>query len=226
VIKRLALLRRRDGFGKAAFDRYWRGPHGDLARTLPGLVGYLQNSVTSWPSAPAATTPGFSIDGLAELWFDSAESMARAFDSDAGQALPADEKAFLDGITILAVTETILREGRGATKAFLLLGGENAPALRTAIRDNCEKSGLPEIAACIENRIEAVITSPDLWTEPAPPIAAFELRFEKLTDVERAFRSAEWSRLRARAGPGCKVFVALVDEVVIVARGSVGSAIN
>jgi uncharacterized protein (TIGR02118 family) len=226
VIKRLALLRRRDDFDKTAFDNYWRGPHGDLAKRLPGLAGYHQNSVIAAAPDPAGTSPGFTIDGLAELWFDNTDDMARAFDSAPGRALPADEKAFLDGITILAVTEDVVRKGRGEKKAFLLLAGENANALAAAFRECGQTDGLPEMRACVENRIEAVIANPDLWTEPVPPAFVFELRFDQSHDVRRTFSSASWLQLRVSAGAGCIVGVLAVDEAEIVKRATVTTRAN
>ena len=62
------------------FDAYWQNQHGPLVKSVPEFMRhvrkYLQCHIVenSVPLGVAA-----SYDGVAELWFDSAEEIAQAF---------------------------------------------------------------------------------------------------------------------------------------------------
>ena len=67
----------------------WIGPlHTGIVRKVPGLRRWVQNH----PATPPNGTP----DGIGELWFDSAEAMARAMKSAEMAAAGEDAKRFLD----------------------------------------------------------------------------------------------------------------------------------
>lgn len=95
MIQEIVLLRRRPGMDRDAFHRYWRETHGPLAAKLPGLRKYVQAHVI--PDPAQADLP---YDGIAELWFDSAEALQAALASPEGQAARADLPNFLDQDTV------------------------------------------------------------------------------------------------------------------------------
>ena len=67
----------------------WIGPlHTGIVRKVPGLRRWVQNH----PSMP----PTGMADGIGELWFDSADAMARAMKSPEMAAAGEDAKRFLD----------------------------------------------------------------------------------------------------------------------------------
>ena len=219
MIKRLALLRRRRDLSAEAFGRYWRGPHSDLARAIPHLLRYQQNVVAKVLLHHPANAPAFQVDGLAELWFESADYMAEAFGSPAGRALPEDEAKFLDGITVLAVAETTLRQGGGAAKLFLLNAQRDPagpPGLGQALVDACRAGGFPEIAGCTVESVAGVFTNPDLWTEPLRPATVLVLRFQSEPVATGFLVSRDWTRLLEQAGGDCKVGALLTDETRMV----------
>ena len=47
MIKRVSLLRRRDGMSREAFFAHWTGPHADIVRQLPGIRGLRFGKVQS-----------------------------------------------------------------------------------------------------------------------------------------------------------------------------------
>ena len=55
------------------FGAYWRGEHVAIARHVPGLRRYVQNHFL--PESIQGEPP---CDGVAELWFDSAEAFQQA----------------------------------------------------------------------------------------------------------------------------------------------------
>ena len=106
MIKLVFCLRRRPEMTAQAFQDYWRGTHAELVRARAGVLGirrYVQTHTEDLPGlhrslqnrnggAPAP------YDGVAELWFDSLESIRN--DDPARQKAAAelleDERNFID----------------------------------------------------------------------------------------------------------------------------------
>ena len=76
-------LVRRDDMTRADFERWWLEEHAPLARTLPGVERIRFNLLDE--DAP--------FDGIAELWFPSAEAAAAAYETEIGKAVAADSVA-------------------------------------------------------------------------------------------------------------------------------------
>jgi len=69
----IQFLRRAGSIGATAFNRQWRESHGRAVLAgLPAVSRYVQNTVVALPP------PGYGYDGIAELWFDTPESVAGA----------------------------------------------------------------------------------------------------------------------------------------------------
>ncbi len=104
--KRMSILRRRDDIGEDEFRREWCA-HGDLVRRIPGLRGYRQSVVTARERTKGqpCSHDELPIDGIGELWFESAETLRAAFSSPAGQAAVAHARAFLAEVTALRIVE-------------------------------------------------------------------------------------------------------------------------
>ncbi|HUD17238.1 MAG TPA: EthD domain-containing protein [Acidimicrobiales bacterium] len=106
MIKLIFCLRRRQDISEEEFHRYWRHEHGPLvirhAATL-GIRRYVQLHTVSGPvNAMLAATRGGpeAYDGVAELWFDSADALASSAATEKGMAAAADlardEERFID----------------------------------------------------------------------------------------------------------------------------------
>lgn len=76
-------LVRRDDMSREDFRRWWLQEHAPLARTLPGVRRIRFNVLDE----------GAPFDGIAELWFDSAEAADAAYATDIGKAVAADSLA-------------------------------------------------------------------------------------------------------------------------------------
>jgi uncharacterized protein (TIGR02118 family) len=106
VVKLVFCLHRRSDIDEDEFHRYWREVHGPLATSLAPVLGirrYVQlhtipggfsHSLGAGRGAPE------HFDGVAELWFDSLDSMVAAALSPEGAAaaetLRLDEAKFID----------------------------------------------------------------------------------------------------------------------------------
>jgi uncharacterized protein (TIGR02118 family) len=100
VIKRISLVRRKEGMSREEFLAHWMGPHCDIVRQLPGLRGLRFGVVLGWTPEEAAW------DGVGELWFDSVEAAEAAFASDPVRSLLAEDRpSFLGGIQVCFVEE-------------------------------------------------------------------------------------------------------------------------
>ena len=106
MIKMIFCLRRRPEMTQAEFQCYWRDVHAPLVREAAPLLNirrYVQSHAFDDPRiAPAADARGCDVppfDGVAELWWDSAEDIVAAGATkagrDAGRRLLADEANFI-----------------------------------------------------------------------------------------------------------------------------------
>ena len=91
MTKVIFVVHKRPDMDRDEFRRYWRDVHGPLAARIPGLRKYVQNH-----PLPDAASGDLPCDGIAELWFDSAEAMRAGFASPEGTATTADVPNFLD----------------------------------------------------------------------------------------------------------------------------------
>ena len=106
VTKLVFCLRRRDGMSLEEFQRYWRETHAPLVRSHAEALGirrYVQVHTRPSPVGDAVSASRGGVegyDGVAELWFDSAEAIATAAATpdgiEAGAALLEDERRFID----------------------------------------------------------------------------------------------------------------------------------
>lgn len=96
MITRIGLAPRLPGLSQQEFGEHWRSTHGDLALSIPGLRGYVQNHpVLDGAGRPLLANPGF--DACAETFFDSVDSMLEGFASEHYQvAVQADEAKLID----------------------------------------------------------------------------------------------------------------------------------
>jgi uncharacterized protein (TIGR02118 family) len=106
MIKLTFCLRRRPDLTKDAFLRYWREEHAARVRPRMAVLGmrrYVQLRALDGPLAEAiARSRGGPepFDGVAEIWFDDVDSLARHGGTEAGKAaakeLFKDEQSFID----------------------------------------------------------------------------------------------------------------------------------
>jgi uncharacterized protein (TIGR02118 family) len=107
VIKLVFCLRRRADLSREEFQRHWRETHAPLVRERGPALGirrYVQDHTlpagTSAALAASRDVEEDEYDGVAELWWDSAESLAAAVSTPEGQRAGAelleDERRFID----------------------------------------------------------------------------------------------------------------------------------
>jgi uncharacterized protein (TIGR02118 family) len=84
-----------------AFERYYRGTHIPIAKTMPGLRSYTIN--TGPVSTPEGKAPYFLV---ATLEFDSMEAIGAAFASPEGRAAAGDVPNFATGGVTMVMYET------------------------------------------------------------------------------------------------------------------------
>jgi hypothetical protein len=107
VIRLVFVLRRKQGLTLAEFQDRWRLEHGPIVaanQNALGVLRYTQSHRLDDPmnAAIAAARGGMEepYDGVAELWWESEESLRAAGTTDAGRragkALLADEAEFID----------------------------------------------------------------------------------------------------------------------------------
>ena len=95
MFKAIILLTRRDDMTREAFAQWWLHEHGPLARQLPGLRRLTFNLVAN----------DSTVDGVSELWFDSAAAFEAAYASAIGKQVAADSMAHVARRERLLVAE-------------------------------------------------------------------------------------------------------------------------
>jgi uncharacterized protein (TIGR02118 family) len=107
MIKLVFCVRQRSDLSREEFYRYWLNDHGPLVASFADTLKiqrYVQSHTVS-PELGEATSAarGMKVagfDGLAELWWESAEALESALSSAEGQAanlaLLEDEARFID----------------------------------------------------------------------------------------------------------------------------------
>lgn len=105
MVKLVFCLRRLPHLSREEFQRYWLGTHAPLVQERAALLGirrYVQVHTLDTPRNDALRARNGSdepYDGVAELWYDSLESMGGARSAEARQAgreLLEDERNFID----------------------------------------------------------------------------------------------------------------------------------
>jgi len=98
MIKLIVCAVRRHDFTFEQFDTYWRERHGPLVRSVPEFTRHVRRYVQCHlTTAKVPLMQAEGCDGIAELWFDSAEAMNRAFvEPRYLEVIRPDELEFLD----------------------------------------------------------------------------------------------------------------------------------
>ena len=106
MIKLVFCLRRRSDLSREAFQRYWRKTHAPLVASVAETLNirryhqlHTVDDSINGPIQASRGGPG-SYDGVAELWWDSLESLAAPGQTEEGRAAGAmlleDERRFID----------------------------------------------------------------------------------------------------------------------------------
>jgi uncharacterized protein (TIGR02118 family) len=111
MIKSVSLLTRKDGMTHAEFMKHWVDVHAPLAHAVPGLRRYVQSHIVEERTRPDIPATAVDIDGIAELWYDDREAMARALVSPEARALHADGALFIGRIKTFTVEEHVVIPG-------------------------------------------------------------------------------------------------------------------
>ncbi len=107
MIKLVYCLRRRAQLSREEFQRYWQQNHGPLVRERAAALGikrYVQvHTLSNGLNRALAASRSCNeeeFDGVAELWWDSAEALAAPGGTEKGRKaareLLEDEREFID----------------------------------------------------------------------------------------------------------------------------------
>ena len=111
MIKSISLLTRKDGMTHEQFMKHWVEIHGPLALGVPGLRRYLQSHILEERKRADIPSTNVEVDGIAELWYDDREAMARAIATPEAKALYADGALFIGKIKTFTVEEKVIIGG-------------------------------------------------------------------------------------------------------------------
>ena len=109
MIKAAIVFKRKPGMDIDAFRTYWLNEHPKAVLRMPGLVRYIQNH-----PLPGGYAKGeLACDGVAETWWEDAETLKRNATTPEFAALREDEARFIDRATMttLLVEEHVVVDG-------------------------------------------------------------------------------------------------------------------
>jgi uncharacterized protein (TIGR02118 family) len=108
VIKIISLLTRKAGMTHEQFIKHWVEVHAPLSRAVPGLRRYVQSHILEERKHPHIPSTDIEVDGIAELWYDDREAMARSGASPEAKALFADGALFIGKIKSFTIEERVI----------------------------------------------------------------------------------------------------------------------
>ena len=110
MIKSIGLLCRKPELTHEQFVKHWLEIHGPLARAVPGVKRYGQSHIVGERTRADIPTLGTDaeVDGIAELWYDDADAMARAAATPEMKRLHADGALFIGRIKSFVVDEKVI----------------------------------------------------------------------------------------------------------------------
>ncbi|WP_107677931.1 EthD domain-containing protein [Agrobacterium sp. LAD9] len=116
MIKTLTILARRDDWTHEEFAEYWQEIHGPIARDVKQIRRYVQSEFLEEVIRKDIEEIDLSVDGIAEVWYDSIESMWEARQSPEGKALLADGAKFIGRARTLVLREREFIPGEGSVE--------------------------------------------------------------------------------------------------------------
>ena len=108
MIKSISLLTRKQELSHEEFVKHWLQVHAPLAHAVPGVRRYVQSHIVGERTRPDIATTEVEVDGIAELWYDDREAMARANASPEAKALHADGALFIGRIKTFLTDEKVI----------------------------------------------------------------------------------------------------------------------
>ena len=109
-VRNYTVLTKRDDLTIEQFHEYWTNVHAPMASSLPGLVAYVQHQVVESFSRSSFPAPDQTIDGIAELVFESREAMHVALSSELGDRLAEDARNFMSQMRAYVVKDLVIVE--------------------------------------------------------------------------------------------------------------------
>ena len=95
MIKLVYCITKKSGLTDREFFDYWKNVHGPIGARIPGLRKLVQSHRLTIPGDKHQPDRQ-KFDGMAELWFDDAETLLAARQSPEWQTSNSDEANFID----------------------------------------------------------------------------------------------------------------------------------
>jgi uncharacterized protein (TIGR02118 family) len=110
MVNFIICAKRKPGMTREEFSAYWRNHHGPLVKSVPEFMRHVRKYVQCH-IVPGALAFGkeAEYDGVAELWFDSAEEITQAFNEPRYlEIIRPDELKFADVANCISfITEEV-----------------------------------------------------------------------------------------------------------------------
>jgi uncharacterized protein (TIGR02118 family) len=108
MVKSVSFLTKKAGMTHEQFVKHWLEIHGPLALKVPGVRRYVQSHILEERKRPDIPSHDIDVDGIAELWYDDRDAMARANASPEAKALHADGALFIGRIKSFVTEEKVI----------------------------------------------------------------------------------------------------------------------
>jgi len=105
MIKVMGLLTRKPELSHEQFVKHWQEIHAPLAHAVPGVRRYVQCHIVGTRTRPDIPETDVEVDGIAELWYDDADALARAAASAEMKRLTDDGALFIGRIKSFIIEE-------------------------------------------------------------------------------------------------------------------------
>lgn len=227
MLKNFGLQGRKAGLDHAAFVRHWIGVHAPLARAVPVIKGYVINEVLERlpGGAPAEMPVQPELDGIAQQWYDSADSMRQMAQLPEAKPMFADGPNYLGARTGLASSERLVRAPGAQRPGFKLLRLLERPATLSAAEFSARWQGdwatrvaaLGGAAGYVQSDVSAVTPATNMTPIQVGAVCAVEeWWFASLAEVRQA--AAPLAAAHAAVGPlfGAAAAFAIAETVMLM----------
>ncbi len=176
-VKLLSIVARKSDMTPDRFRQHWLGIHGPMARKVPGLQGFILSEAVADSSAAApAANYAERFDGIAHIWYPSADALRSGMATPDSRAWLADGDQFIDRAASRGffVNEQIVvapPRAEGGIKRTVLLVRKAGTTHEQFVqhwttRHAAMAHDVPGLLGCVFNRIETSLGTPrSPWAE-------------------------------------------------------------
>ncbi|MGC3980049.1 MAG: EthD family reductase [Steroidobacteraceae bacterium] len=228
MLKSFGLQVRLNDKSHAQFVDHWFNVHAPMSAGINGVRGYVLNEILSvqHSASIASLAIGMTLDGIAQLWFDSREAMMALTQTPEVKRWFSDGPNYMGARTGFATAERVLRAPPGTSPTFKLITffGRNASLSVEQFRQQWSQAyanavlGIEGVQGYVQSDITAAnlaTNMPNVATDEVDGIGEIWVASE--ADAKRLLAAIDQQTAAIGAGLFGKQSTLVAKETVVIA---------